>query len=983
VDAPKDATAVFYPDPNHDWSVGDSPGDPGSADWKFADITYMNEVGATTNTAVFGDNQWLVDTIVYDKQQRVVSTLSGANRVVALSGENCVTPVAVCARTASMQRARMLQTLTRYDDDLQVPIDTWGPAFDGVTSKTPAGTTETLKTHTQTVYNEGKPTGDAYANITLPTTVKTSAIRATSTSDASPEQDIDTKVVKTGYSPVIGGADGWILREPTSVTQVMPGADKDIVTKTKYDPEGNPTKVVSPGSGGSDAGTTINEYYTGADTSDTASCANRPEWEGAICRSGPANAGDSGAPPVTTTTYSKWLAVATSVDKANNGTSKTVTNTYEAETSKLKSVSISSVGGSDKAIDARAMVYDDNTGGLAMTTAGGGSVRSTFDHFGRQVTSTDTTGVVTTTTYDIASRPVTVDDGKRTYTYTYDSATERRGLVTKEDTGIGGSRPTDITATYGPGGGPKQVVYPNGVKAGFEFNPVGALTAKSYVTNGDDALVSWRQTFNAFGQATTVTGNCSLGQRVQDFSYDNAARLVGSKDTCSSVATTRDYDFDVTSNRTKLVEKQGSATTTWSNTFDSGSRQLTTTATGSGAGSGTYAYDVFGRTTSLPGIDAVPDRATTLSYYADGSTYRMDQAGSAQVFTRDPLGRVSTTDLATNGGGSQNTITNHYAGTSDSPTWTQDQVAGTWTRNVTSPGGSLAILETGSGTGITKAELQLANPHGDVVATIDVTADVEAGSMSSVADYDEYGIVVTATAPTPYGWVGTAMRASANQGGLIQMGARMYNPATGRFLTTDPVPGGTPNPYTYPPDPVNMFDLEGTASWASFKKSMRSVSSVMRSAQADFRAGARIAGSVRINLSNRMIRVANIRMGVNARQPLGAQKTNKASPPVNNGNFVTSFLVCAGPCLQYSVQGEVSAWSVGGVGLEASASYGLSSSTAPAKVGTVTVEVGGKLIYGCSVGVSEDTKDLSRSASGGCGGGAGSHGGIFYTFAAY
>ena len=71
-------------------------------------------------------------------------------------------------------------------------------------------------------------------------------------------------------------------------------------------------------------------------------------------------------------------------------------------------------------------------------------------------------------------------------------------------------------------------------------------------------------------------------------------------------------------------------------------------------------------------------------------------------------------------------------------------------------------------------------------------------------------IVVTATAPSPYGWVGSAMRSSANQGGLIQMGARMYNPATGRFLTTDPVPGRTPNPSTYPPDPVNMYDLAGT-----------------------------------------------------------------------------------------------------------------------------------------------------------------------------
>ena len=221
---------------------------------------------------------------------------------------------------------------------------------------------------------------------------------------------------------------------------------------------------------------------------------------------------------------------------------------------------------------------------------------------------------------------------------------------------------------------------------------------------------------------------------------------------------------------------------------------------------------MFGRTTILPGIDAVPATPTTLSYYADGSTYRQDQGANAQTFTRDPLGRVSTTNIATNGGASQNTITSHYAGTSDSPTWTQDQLAGTWTRNVTGPGGALTILETGTEPPRRKADLQLANPHGDVVATIDVTANVGSAAMSSVADYDEYGIIVTATAPSPYGWVGTAMRSSANQGGLIQMGARMYNPATGRFLTTDPVPGGTPNPYTYPPDPVNMYDLAG--SWS-------------------------------------------------------------------------------------------------------------------------------------------------------------------------
>jgi RHS repeat-associated protein len=42
------------------------------------------------------------------------------------------------------------------------------------------------------------------------------------------------------------------------------------------------------------------------------------------------------------------------------------------------------------------------------------------------------------------------------------------------------------------------------------------------------------------------------------------------------------------------------------------------------------------------------------------------------------------------------------------------------------------------------------------------------------------------------------------------MGVRLYDPSTGRFLQTDPVPGGNANAYEYcNADPLNRYDLDG------------------------------------------------------------------------------------------------------------------------------------------------------------------------------
>lgn len=302
-----------------------------------------------------------------------------------------------------------------------------------------------------------------------------------------------------------------------------------------------------------------------------------------------------------------------------------------------------------------------------------------------------------------------------------------------------------------------------------------------------------------------------LRQMTSAWTATDACEAAPSKETVGGPdAYWQSYEFDEAGNREKLVEHDTSGDT---------AKDVTRT----------YAYGKSG----VGGPNALAEvkstgpggeRLNTFEYDKAGNTTKRQQNGTTQTLEWDVEGQLQSVSEPVEGGGTKTTSYLYgsdgdrlirtgadgaktlYLGEAEL-TVSADQTQVKAERFYAHPDGSTTVRSTGGG-----RQIMLADHHGTSNTVVDmVAADMGVTRRKSMPFGEERGTQPEAW-PGQRGFVGGTVDQDT---GLTRLGARDYDPATGRFISVDPMVDysqpATMNAYAYSNNaPATFSDPEGT-----------------------------------------------------------------------------------------------------------------------------------------------------------------------------
>ena len=449
-----------------------------------------------------------------------------------------------------------------------------------------------------------------------------------------------------------------------------------------------------------------------------------------------------------------------------------------------------------------------------------GTITSTVDLEGRVISYTDASSQTTTTSYDQAGQLVqtssTVDG---TITTSYDPNTGQPIRVAPA------ALPAATATYFGPTAGVDAgrlmtVNLGNGVTASYTYNSYGSESGVNYTNTSTSApIASEAVQFTLAGRelsdgftATTSATPAGGGS----FTYDNAGRLTNAylpgeqveylynsnlpADNCADP--NQGLDTNVT---LMAVLPTGGSLTKVASCYNTSDQLTGTTTTNFGTGTtttdSTFTYDTQGNQTA--------DGLNTTTWDSSGRVAKVKSASGTDTYTFDALDRLIKKTVGTK------SVYFAYCGLSANPCGTISSTKAAVSGYVPLLGGVVLTTVASSGSLDTWS---LPDAHGNFMMTTS-----PAGTPSNLATYTPYGAptIGSTSALANSGNTSSTLGAFGAAGKVtdttptdpvVLLGARLYNPAEGRFLSVDPIEGGCANPYVYVSgDPLNSNDLTGQA----------------------------------------------------------------------------------------------------------------------------------------------------------------------------